>query len=133
VDLVDANIIIRIATGNMQPEYAGAFDLFREMAKGEKAILIETPTLFEVDYVLEKFYKQPKSEVVSFLRDLMNFPGIINSEKHRIFKTLLIYEKNNLDIQDCYLLSALENPDVHYIFTYDKKMISFNPKKVKNP
>ena len=53
--------------------------------------------LMEAFFVLTKFYKLPKKEVIDDLKIILALNGVINSNKATLFETLTILETKNID------------------------------------
>ena len=54
----------------------------------------------EVYFVLTKFYKLPKSEVIDDLKRILSFNGVVNSNKIILYETLTIGENKSIDFVD---------------------------------
>jgi predicted nucleic-acid-binding protein len=67
----------------------------------------------EAFFVLTKFYKIPKNEVISDLKTILSLEGIINKNKIILFETLNIIENKNIDFVDALICAKckLQNYD----------------------
>ncbi|SPD71813.1 hypothetical protein PITCH_A1050013 [uncultured Desulfobacterium sp.] len=65
--------------------------------------------IVECIYVLEEYYKIPRSEIVGKLSAILNFSGIVNSNKSQLIKAPLNSSSTNIDIIDC-ILAAHSSP-----------------------
>ena len=61
---------------------------------------ILSDVLMEAFFVLTKFYKLPKIEVISDLKTILSFEGVVNKDKVILFETLSIIENKNIDFVD---------------------------------
>ena len=50
--------------------------------------------------MLTKFYKLPKAEVISDVKTILSFEGVVNKDKVILFETLRIIENKNIDFVD---------------------------------
>jgi predicted nucleic-acid-binding protein len=91
------------------------------ISQGIKKAEIPSVVIVECVYVMEKFYKIPKNEIVDTLSKILNFVGIINRDKSEILEALLQYANSNTDVVDC-ILAAQSSPE--------KVIISFDKDKV---
>jgi predicted nucleic-acid-binding protein len=64
-------------------------------------------------FVLTKFYKLPKSEVISDLKTILSLEGVINKNKIILFEALNIIENKNIDFVDALICAKckLQNYD----------------------
>ncbi len=111
--LIDTNVILRylLDDHNRFSPKAGAF--MEAVSKETKKAKIPAIIIGECIYVLEKFYKVPKKEIIDKLCRILNFKGIINPDKSAILKSLFIYQDTNADIVDC-ILATLSTPLKRY-------------------
>jgi len=69
---------------------------------------------------MEKYYGVPRTEIVGSISAVLNFSGIVNTDRSEILKALLAYETSNTDIVDC-ILAARSSPDKPVI-SFDKDL-----------
>ena len=122
--LIDTNVILRYLLDDhsrFSPK-AGAF--MEAVSKETKKAKIPAVVIVECIYVLEKFYKVPKKEIIDKLCRILNFKGIINPDKSAILKSLFMYQKSNVDIVDC-ILAALSASD-QVVVSFDKDFEKLN-------
>ena len=67
----------------------------------------------EAFFVLTKFYKLPKIEVISDLKTILSFEGVVNKDKVLLFETLNVIENQNIDFVDALICAKckLQNYD----------------------
>jgi predicted nucleic-acid-binding protein len=100
VYLLDTNIIIRFLTADNEKFLKKSTEYFEQIEKGKIEIEILSEVLMEAFFVLTKFYKIPKNEVISDLKTILSLEGIINKNKIILFETLNIIENKNIDFVD---------------------------------
>jgi len=100
VYLLDANIIIRFLVGDNEEHLAKSTEYFRQIELGSMEVEILSDVLMEAFFVLTKFYKLPKIEVISDLKTILSFEGIANKDKVILFEALSIIENKNIDFVD---------------------------------
>jgi predicted nucleic-acid-binding protein len=94
------------------------------VSQGTKKAEIPSVVIVECVYVMEKFYKIPKNEIVDTLSKTLNFSGIINRDKSEILEALLQYANSNTDVVDC-MLAAQSSPE-KVIISFDKDFDKLN-------
>src|SRR5574344_420721 len=92
VYLLDTNIIIRFLVGDHEEHLEKSTEYFEQIELGSMEVEILSGVLMEAFFVLTKFYKLPKIEVISDLKTILSFEGVVNKDKVILFETLSIIE-----------------------------------------
>ena len=100
VYLLDTNIIIRFLVGDNEEHLAKSTEYFEQIELGSMEVEILSDVLMEAFFVLTKFYKLPKVEVISDLKTILSLEGLVNKDKVILFEALSIIENKNLDFVD---------------------------------
>jgi predicted nucleic acid-binding protein len=100
VYLIDANIIIRFLTGDHEVHLKKSIEIFKEIERGDLQVEILESVLMEVFFVMTKFYKLPKGEVIDDLKRILSLQGVVNSDKIIFHETLSLIENKNIDFVD---------------------------------
>ena len=100
VYLLDTNIIIRFLVGDNEEHLAKSTEYFEQIELGSMEVEILSDVLMEAFFVLTKFYKVTKVEVISDLKTILSFEGVVNKDKVILFETLSIIENKNIDFVD---------------------------------
>lgn len=100
VYLLDTNSIIRFLVGDNEEHLAKSTEYFEQIELGSMEVEILSDVLMEAFFVLTKFYKVPKVEVISDLKTILSFEGVVNKDKVILFETLSIIENKNIDFVD---------------------------------
>ncbi len=99
VYLIDANIIIRFLVGDNEKHLKIATEIFTKVENGEIEIEILDSVLMETLFVLIKFYKLPKPEVIKDIKKLIALRGVVG-DKILLIETLNIIDNKNIDFVD---------------------------------
>ncbi len=118
VYLIDTNIIIRFLVGDHAEHLAQSSAIFQRIEHGEIAVYILESVVMEAFFVLSKFYKLPKEEVINDLKRILSLEGVINDDKLILFETLSIIENKNIDFVDA-LLCAKKRLEGSEILSFD--------------
>ena len=124
VYLIDTNVILRYLLGDHKTFSPKAKAFMELVSQGIKKAEIPSVVIVECVYVMEKFYKIPKNEIVDTLNKILNFIGIINQDKSEILEALLKYQNSNVDVVDC-ILAAVSSPE-KVIISFDKDFNKLN-------
>lgn len=119
VYLLDTNIIIRFLVGDHQEHLAKSIVIFKDIESAKLQVEILEGVLMEAFFVLTKFYKLPKNEVINDLKTILAFNGVINSNKPILYETLNIIEMKNIDFVDA-LICAKSNLQGYGKFSFDR-------------
>jgi predicted nucleic-acid-binding protein len=118
VYLLDTNIIIRFLVGDHKEHLEIAIDIFKKVESGEYKVEIIEPVIMEAFFVLVKFYKIPKKDVISDLKKIIALQGVVGN-KIVLFETLHILEDKNIDFVDA-LICAKSRLQGYKKLSFDK-------------
>ena len=100
VYLLDTNIIIRFLIGDHKEHLVESTRYFEAIEKASLQVVILEGVLMEAFFVLTKFYKLPKNEVILDLKTILALNGVVNSDKVILHEALSIVEAKNIDFVD---------------------------------
>ena len=120
--LVDTNYFLRYLLKDIDDQYLQAKRLFLEASKGKIKLISSTIVFFEIYWVLVSYYEKSKAELCISLKKLLEFTFIIFEERVILEKTLLIFEKVNLSLEDCYNLIYARSKKADSLATFDQKL-----------
>jgi len=92
-----------------------------KVANGTTKAEILDIVIAECVYVMEKFYRIPREKISEKLSKILNFSGIVNSNRSELLQALLKFETSNIDIVDC-VLAAMSSPS-RVVVSFDKDML----------
>ena len=98
--LLDTNVIIRFLVGDDEKFLAQSTVYFQEIEKASLQVEILEGVLMEAFFVLTKFYKIPKEEVIADLKVILALDGVVNGDKIILHEALTIVENRNIDFVD---------------------------------
>jgi len=119
--LVDANYIIRFFSKEPDEHYKKSKEFFEDLARAKVKVIISEGVLMECFFVLSKFYKYPKDEVIEMLTTIMNFKNVVNEDKYIILTALSILKDKNIDFIDA-LLCAKSKLLGYEVKSFDKDL-----------
>ena len=121
VYLLDTNIIIRFLTGDDEKYLQKSIEYFKQIESSKLLVEILDGVLMEAFFVLTKFYKLPKDEVINDLKTILALDGVINTNKIILFETLSIIENQNIDFVDA-LICAKTKLENYKKLSFDKDL-----------
>ncbi len=121
VYLLDTNVIIRFLVGDHEEHLKKSALYFEQIELGSMEVEILGEVLMEAFFVLTKFYKIPKIDVISDLKTILSFEGVVNKNKPILFEALNIIENKNIDFVDALICAKckLQNYDA---LSFDKDL-----------
>ena len=122
VYLIDTNIIIRFLVGGHQGHLEIATDIFTKIENAQIKAEILDSVLMEAYFVLVKFYKLPKKEVIEDLKKIIALKGI-TGDKILLLETLNMLLNKNIDFVDALICAKAK------LYGYEKLSFDNDLKK----
>ncbi len=119
--LPDTNVILRYLLRDIPEQFEKAAAFFEQVRTGAKRAVILESVVVECVYVLMKFYGVPKAEVAASLSGLLQYKGVVNSDRTALMDALRLMAETGLDMVDCVLVAKGNHNNLE-IMTFDKQM-----------
>lgn len=119
---IDTNYFLRYLFQDIKEQNLLVEKIFSDAIEEKLKLITSTVVFFEVYWVLNKYYKKNKTEAVSLLRQLLKLSFIELKEQDILVSCLFLFEKSNLDLEDCYNLFYAKDAGVKEFKTFDKKL-----------
>lgn len=97
---LDTNVLLRFFLRDEPDQSARAAELLSSLSVPEPGF-ISSVTLAESVWVLERFYRKPKHEVVHFLRGLLESQQLVVENHDSVAQALRKFDGSNVDFSDC--------------------------------
>jgi predicted nucleic acid-binding protein len=119
--LLDTSVIMRLFDTTSAPEQtAKAKRLFALARKGDIALVIAPPSLFEVAWVLRSALKWENSEVFNVLESIISYPGVKVLDKDRAKSAIATGRSQGGGFADSYLAATAADNTLE-VATFDEK------------
>lgn len=115
---IDTNIIVRHLTGD-PPAMAKRATGF---LTNERELLLADLIVAETVYVLESFYEAPRGQVAEAVRSLIAFDSIVCVDPPLLIRAIEVYETDQLDFAEAYLVACAESTEVGRVASFDKAL-----------
>jgi len=115
---VDTNILIRHLTGD-PPEMAARATTYLATAS---QLLLADLIVAETVYVLESFYKAPRTQIADSIRSLLAFEPIVTVDPALLLRAIELYEQDRLDFAEAYLVACAETTGVATVVSFDRSI-----------
>ncbi|TSC95504.1 MAG: Uncharacterized protein CEN88_470 [Candidatus Berkelbacteria bacterium Licking1014_2] len=107
--VLDTNCIIDYFL--KRPGYLQVRHYFEQAIDKKINIYLPLAVILELEWTLRRFYKLPKTQIITLLGDLLLLPNCLVREKYRLLRALRLYgDSNNVSFDDCII--ALEAKDL---------------------
>lgn len=115
---VDTNILVRHLTGD-PAEMAARATAF---LAGAEELLLTDLILAETIYVLESFYKAPRTQIADAMRSLVAMDSIVAIDPAMLLRAIEIYEVDRIDFAEAYLVAQAESTGIRAVASFDKSI-----------
>lgn len=121
-EFADANIVVRLLTGDDPPKAARCLALFQRAQRGEIELVTSESVVAEVVYVLSSpvTYRTPRPQLANALRPVLANPGLRLEHKTSILRALDLYETTTLDFEACLSIEHMRRAQLDGIYNYDR-------------
>jgi len=120
--IVDTNVFLRFLLEDIPSQKKEAEKLFRKAQKGSIEIIVPQIIIFEIEFILRKYYQFPITEISSKIKSLLNAEYFQISERPLFLKSLEIYQSKNISFVDSFLVSFAELEGFE-LYSFDKKLL----------
>ncbi len=125
--LLDTNILLRFFLNDIPKQKKIADKLFQEAKKGGLTLIVSQIVIFELDFILEKYYRFSKGLVIDRLKTLV-VTKYLKVESREIFILALnLYGVTKISFVDCFLLSKAKLSKSK-ILSFDKELVKLQEK-----
>lgn len=100
---VDANILLRLFTGEPEAQAARAAALAAKASKGHVLLRISLITVAEIVWVLQRFYKFPASTIAATLSEFLCSDGVAIESREPLLEALALMAREKVDFGDALL------------------------------
>ncbi len=114
--LLDTNVLIRHLTG-IPRDQARRATVF--LAGAEQLRLVDL-VVAEAVYVLRSVYDAPRDQIAALLRAVITYPSVVVDDVGVLLRTLALYQVEQLDFADAYLVAVAESTGVGAVTSFDR-------------
>jgi predicted nucleic-acid-binding protein len=122
--LVDTNLIVRYLVQDHEKHAKAAGKLFDACDRGDVMIVVLPVVLAECVFVLESFYRHPRTDIAAALGRLISSPGVEISEVTIHLDALNRYKATKAHFVDCVIAATAVYKKVP-VSTFDRDFRKF--------
>lgn len=117
---VDANVIVRLITGDPPGMADKASKLFQRVDEGELEMVVDALVLAETVWVLSSYYGFSVNQIAPVLSTFLISAGIVCDDKIELLQALTLYEDKNIDFIDALLAVRMMKHGITEVYSFDK-------------
>jgi predicted nucleic acid-binding protein len=119
---VDADVIVRLLTGDDLAKQKKAAELFERVERGELVLRTPVTTIADVVYVLSspRLYKVERSTVAEMLQTLIRLPGFEVDSRAEVMAALDLFAQTRLDFGDALIAAGMLLAQEKTLYSYDR-------------
>lgn len=119
--LIDANVFLRFFLNDIPNQQKIAENLLQEAKNKKLNLIIPQIIIFEIEFILTKYYLFPKNEVIDRLLSIIG-AHYLDVQDRDIFQiAIAFYRDKNISLVDCFLKAQSEETGID-IFTFDQNL-----------
>lgn len=120
---LDTNVLIRVLVADDPAQTASAEKLLRETLAAGESCFISDPVLCETEWVLDRFYRVPRAEILAALESLLAHLNLFSFEDSAVVrKALDRYRRGKADFSDFLIGAKAEARGARTTFTFDRAL-----------
>ena len=119
---VDADVIVRLLTGDDPRKQEHAAALFERVERGELRLRTPMTTIADVVYVLSspRLYAVPRDQVADLLRTIVRIPGFLVDNRAAVLGALDLFAETHLDFGDALIAASMAFAGETVVYSYDR-------------
>jgi predicted nucleic acid-binding protein len=119
---LEANILIRLLTGDDPQKQARARALFKQIEAGSLTVAVPATVIFECIFVLTspRLYHLAKHEAVGLLLPIIRLPHLKLENRQTVLRAGDIYVMSSLSFGDAYIAATMEQAQSTTLYSYDR-------------
>lgn len=119
--IVDTNAFLRFLLDDIPEQKKTVERLLKQAEKSEVVLLVPQIVVFELQFILDKYYHFDKDKIIESLSSLI-VADFLSVESKKVFiAALKLYTTENISFVDCFLIAKAQAEDAE-IFTFDQKL-----------
>ena len=118
--IIDANIILRYLTNDVQDQAERAGELLAKVEAGSEEVLLPDIILADIIWVLEGYYKQSREQIREWITTILSMQGLRFSDKNVALDALDIYVDLGIDWSDAFVTGQMINHGIMEIYSFDR-------------
>lgn len=119
--IVDTNVLLRFLLNDIPHQAKECEQLLIKAKNNEIKLYVARATIFEIDFILRKYYGYEKVVVIDHLKPLISAPYLIVESRILFNRAIIFYKTENISFVDAFLLVKAETEKAE-LFTFDQAL-----------
>lgn len=119
---IDTNYFLRLFIDESSQQHKKVTTFFFKAATEKNAYMTSTLVIFEVYWVLKRFYKLEKHKLIGAIEAIMKMNFIVYEDRLILLKALSRFSQCSLSLEDCFHLELAKTAHCTDIATFDTKL-----------
>jgi len=122
VTFIDADVIIRLLTGDDPRKQADCQALFERIQRGDEIVELQHSVVVDTVFVLRspRLYRLPKAEIAEMLTTLISIRAIRIHDRQSVLDALALYGSHaRLDFTDALIIALSRQHHDAIVYSYD--------------
>ena len=117
---IDTNYFLRFLIKDDEKKFNIVYSLFQKGIDKKIQLFTSVVVFFEIYWVLSSFYNKKKNKIIDFLKNILKLNFIDFENKIILEEAIILFQKFNLDLEDCYNLAYAKLKKANEFTTFDK-------------
>lgn len=119
--VIDTNGFLRFLLDDVPGQSNKIEELLNKAKKGEIQIFLPQIIVFEIVFILEKYYQINKDGVLDKIESLVSIKYIEVESREIFLESISLYRDNPVSFVDCFIFASAQKNSAE-LFTFDKKL-----------
>lgn len=118
---LDTNVLLSFRLKRL-PHFSEAERLIKECLDKKFYLYISSAVFLEVEWVLRSYYKQTKSEIVTFFQEILALDNLISKDRKILESAVTLYDQHNISFTDSVVLAEILDQGVDDFNSFDEDL-----------
>jgi len=119
--VIDTNGYLRLLLNDVSQQANQIEELLIKAKKGQILIFLPQIIVFEMVFILAKYYRFSKEEVLDKIESLVSIEYVEVESREIFLRAISLYRDNVVSFVDCFIFTSAEKNNAK-LFTFDKKL-----------
>ncbi len=119
--IIDINVFLRFLLNDIPAQRDTFEKLLQKAKKSELTLIVPQIIIFEILFILEKYYHVDKLEIIEKLKAIVSSKYLQIEEREVLLSALGTFSHENISFVDCFLLAKAKKERAELI-TFDQKL-----------
>jgi predicted nucleic-acid-binding protein len=119
---IDTNVLVRLLVRDDVPQAAAADALVQQAHDRDEQVLVTTPVLCELAWVLQAAYDASRADITAAVRALLDDGLFEVADREAASQALVDFGTTRADFPDCLIAALARRAGARQTMTFDRQM-----------